>query len=154
MNIIAHGAFVAIDHPGRAYLAAAAPWLVLASVAFPLWSVSGMETPLFAATVAGATLAVLQGRTAWAVAALVAATLTRPEGALAAAVLLPVSARGGRRAGALRPAAAYGLFLLALTAFRLAYFGAPLPNTFYAKVGGLPLLWGAHYLMGWLTSGG
>jgi len=30
--------------------------------------------------------------------------------------------------------------------FRLAYFGRPLPNTFYAKVGGLQLAEGARYL--------
>ncbi len=155
--------------PGRQHLAAAAPWLVLASVAFPLWSLSGMETPLFTATVAAAVLAQLHGRTGWAVLALLAATLTRPEGALAAAVLLgiPVISRSRRRreiyvdslrerrwpGPILLAPAVYALFLLALTALRLAYYGAPLPNTFYAKVGGIPLLDGLLYAADFLVDG-
>jgi arabinofuranosyltransferase len=143
--------------PGRAHpcLAGAAPWLVLCTVAFPLWSVSGMETPLFAATVAWALLGYLRGRMLWCTIALAAATLTRPEGALAAAVLLGAFALRGKAVSGRTalPAAAYALFLLALTAFRLVYYGAPLPNTFYAKVGGIPLDDGLVYAADFLVDG-
>jgi hypothetical protein len=53
----------------------------------------------------------------------------------------------------MRHAAVYGLFLLALTAFRLVYFGAPLPNTYYAKVGGIPLSDGLLYVADFLVDG-
>ena len=38
----------------RLWTAALAPWIVLSSVSFALWSTSGMETPLFAALLTSA----------------------------------------------------------------------------------------------------
>jgi hypothetical protein len=46
------------------------------------------------------------------------------------------------------------LFVVVLTAFRLSYYGLPLPNTFFAKVGGIPVARGVEYLSAFLVSGG
>ncbi|UCC83880.1 MAG: hypothetical protein JSW46_02800 [Gemmatimonadota bacterium] len=80
----------------------------------------------------------------WGLAALIVATLLgRPEGmlwagafaALYGSVLL---ARGDGPRAALKHFAAlvgvYAVTLAGITAFRLAYFGYPLPNTYYAKM--------------------
>lgn len=59
--------------------------------------------------------------------------LTRPEAVLWVPVVLLVAHANGLKR--LAPVAlAYVTTISALTAFRLAYFGYPLPNTFYAKV--------------------
>src|SRR5206468_3306771 len=74
------------------------------------------------------------------------AALTRPEAILfGTGVGTALAATGGRRALA-RFAPGFAGPLAALELFRLAYYGAPLPNTFYAKVGlqvphGLWYLW-------------
>jgi hypothetical protein len=47
----------------------------------------------------------------------------------------------------------YAVFVALCTAFRLVYYGMPLPNVFYAKVGGLPLLAGIGYAVGFLYDG-
>lgn len=67
--------------------------------------------------------------------------LTRPEALLicpAAVVMLALARRDGASVLAWRQALvgalAWGVALAALTTFRLAYFGYPLPNTYYAKV--------------------
>ncbi|MEN8160335.1 MAG: hypothetical protein ABFS41_09720, partial [Myxococcota bacterium] len=134
----------------RLAVALALGWLV-ATPAFWAWTtVSLMDVALFAAFVHGMTLTLvgtLTGggpRAKWGLAACcAAAVLTRPESmALVPGVLL-VGVLGGRaRAPDLRAAvrpvlpaiAAFAGTLLALTLFRLAYFGYPLPNTYYAKV--------------------
>src|SRR5207244_11279436 len=72
--------------------------------------------------------------------------LTLPEAILfGTGVGAALAATGGRRALA-RFAPGFAGPLAALELFRLAYYGAPLPNTFYAKVGlqwphGLWYLW-------------
>jgi hypothetical protein len=98
-----------------------------------------METPLFAATVIGAFAAQAHGRFGWAVLAVSLATLTRPEGALAAASLFGfrLTADGFRSRSAWLGLTVYAALLVALTVFRITYYGDPLPNTFYAKVGGV-----------------
>ncbi len=92
--------------------------------------------------------------------------VTRPEApawilALSAAAALAIHQRTGAWRPALRaalPGLAGGLVaLLLLTAFRLAYFGYPLPNTYYAKVS--PDRWynissGLQYAGAFLASGG
>jgi hypothetical protein len=52
-----------------------------------------------------------------------------------------------------REPALYALFLLLLTGFRLAYYGAPVPNTFYAKVGGIPVWQGLRQVGRFLEAG-
>jgi len=139
----------------RAWLAGLAPALVLCSIAFPRWSTSGMETPLFVAAVTAALWAQAADRMGWATACVCVATLTRPDGAVLAAVVfcfqLPRVRYEGPRALA-GPAVWLGLLAL-LSAFRLAYYGSAVPNTFYAKVPGVPLALGAEYLADFLTDG-
>lgn len=129
-------------------VAGVAPWILLSSTSFGVWATSGLETPLF---VAVATLALyfdLKARPTAAAVASVLATLVRPDGVLVAAVVLASGVlRGGpKRIRSWAPALAYAAFLAALTAFRLAYFGVPLPNTFYAKVGGVAWVLTANYV--------
>jgi hypothetical protein len=123
-------------------------WTFL-SPTYVVWSmVSLMETPLWGLVVTLGTISAARGvgtrSQGWSLAAWVAlALLTRPEGMLVA--LVWIAARGfalwyqsGGWKEALRrsivPGTVYGITLLGLLAFRLAYFGYPLPNTFYAKV--------------------
>lgn len=130
---------------GLAGAARTVPALLLAaSGPLAAWAASGLETVPFALFVLAAGYGAARFRQgganralalAWIAAAL--ATLTRPEGVLAAGMvaLAGLSRRERRREGWLG-AGLFAAFLLALTLARLAYFGAPLPNTFYAKTGG------------------
>ena len=75
------------------------------------------------------------------------AAWVRPEGVLVSGVLWLL--RRGRR----------DLLILAgfiggITAFRLAYYGDIVPNTFHAKVGGLPVWRGLQYLAEFGTTAG
>jgi len=149
-------AYAAVGLPRRRRLVAAlAPCLVLASTPVALWSTSGMETMLFAALVTGALALGAAGRTGAAVTVAAAATLTRPEGGLVAAAILAPGILRGPRADrrAWLAAAAFAGFVLAVTALRLAYYGQPLPNTFYAKVGGVSPWRGVRYLADFLRAG-
>lgn len=141
---------------GQRWAAGLAPWLVLSSLPFVFWTSSGMETPLFALFVSAALAAEARSRRGLATAAAVLATATRPEGVLVAAAVFGwrVSWRW-RQEGwrVLRGPAVYALLLLALSAFRLAYYGALVPNTFQAKVGGVSPLRGLHYTLGFLAGG-
>ncbi len=139
----------------RAAWAGLAPWLVYASTPFARWATAGLETPLFTAWGAAALAAQAAGRSGWTGGFAVAATLTRPEGALLAAVVLGAELLERRSDGwrAWRAPALYAGFLLALCAWRLAYYGALLPNTFYAKVGGVPPAFGALYAGSFLLDG-
>jgi hypothetical protein len=122
-----------------------AVWIVYASPAFERWAVSGMEVPLFSAFLVGAFAAEARGRLGLATALAALTTLTRPEGALVAASLLGFRAleHGLWSRPVWRDGLLYTGLWAALTVFRLAYYGAPLPNTFYAKVGGAWLHIGA-----------
>lgn len=124
------------EHALFAGVAAALVWV---SPAFAQWSISGMETPLFAACTTGALAALAWRRLGLATACALAASLTRPEGPLLAACVLGFAAFDGtpRRRVATALALYAGAMGVAL-ALRLAYYDALLPNTFYAKVDELP----------------
>jgi hypothetical protein len=47
----------------------------------------------------------------------------------------------------------YGVAVALLCAFRLAYYGSPVPNTFQAKVGGIPFEQGLDYLLEFFWDG-
>ena len=108
-----------------------------------IWTGSGMETPLVLLIVVltwGALEVEVAGgdrRAAWALAALAAvAVLLRADG-----FLIPLLAAGfcllrGRPRPALGIGAAALLTLSLLVAWRLWYYGYPLPNTYYMKVSG------------------
>jgi len=139
-----------------AWTAWLAPWLILSTTCFPLWSVSGMETPLFALAVTATWLAHARGDRFTTSALCMVATAVRPEGALLAAVALglPLLTRSREaRDRSWSAALAYAVFLTALTAFRLTYYGLPVPNTFYAKVGGVPIWHGLQDLGNFLLAG-
>lgn len=105
---------------------------------------SGLETELFVTSVLGllvafARLLSQRARPGLFVALALATTLARPEGVSLVLVLalgvLAVRPRADRRALARTFALGIALPLVALTIARLAYYGSPLPNTFYAKRG-------------------
>lgn len=137
---------------GRRWVSLAALLFLAVNSGFVIWSVSGLENPLYAFLLTalfalvveerrrleagedpGARPGVWAGVMAWALA------LTRPDGILFA-VLYPLfwaisrRRRPSRRALAAYAAAFGGLFA-AFLAFRYAYFGDLVPNTFHAKGG-------------------
>jgi arabinofuranosyltransferase len=134
---------------GERFVAALAPWLLLLTKPFAVWATSGLETPLFAAAAVAVLIAEARGRAALALAAAAVGVLLRPEGVLLGAIVIAVFfiRRKAERKKALLLVAGYAAFLAALTLFRLWYFGAPLPNTFYAKVGGTMPWWGSYYVV-------
>ncbi len=147
----------AILPKSQAWMAALTPCILLALAPFSYCSTNGMETPLFMAAVTAALAA-----QAWqhiAVATLFAglATLTRPDGALVAATVFAAhfyfASPGTSLVKRLAPIVPYGALVLALTLFRLAYYGSPVPNTFYAKVGGLPITLGLRWALSFLAQG-
>jgi hypothetical protein len=91
------------------------------------------------------------------------APLSRPEAILVAPAIVGLvwlssgDRRQDRRRLVLGPALAFLSAAVGVTAFRLAYFGYPLPNTYYAKVSPsltYNLTKGGEYLLGFgLTSG-
>jgi hypothetical protein len=136
------------------WIAGGAPLLLWLSAPFVRWTTSGLETSLFAAGLTASLAAAAASRTGCMTAALVVTALTRPEGVLAAALLYGAGLLApGRRRASLRGAAVFGACMLALVAARLAYYGELLPNTFYAKVGGVPLSFGVAYLRAFLVDG-
>ncbi len=122
---------------GGALLAVQAQWI--------LWSVSGMETTAAACAAFGATLLLLEetrrvrGRGYASGIVFFVATLLRPESPLlhaTAAVGIVAGTRGARPwRTLLQSGGVHAIGLAALTLVRLAYFGQPLPNTFYVKTG-------------------
>jgi len=138
------------------WVAGIAPWLVLSFVSFAYWATSGMETPLFTALVTATLAAHARGRLAWAALAAFLASATRPDGVLVAGVVFGLHVLGSWRVErwrALLWPAVYSLLMIGLTLFRLAYYGSPVPNTFYAKVGGVPPLRGVYYTLGFFVAG-
>jgi hypothetical protein len=142
--------------PRRAWVAGVAPWMVLSSVCFAYWSTSGLETPLFTLFVTGALAAYAARRLGLATAAAFLATVTRPDGVLVAAAIFAWHVlshfREERWRGLLWPAV-FAALLVALTGWRLAYYGSPVPNTFFAKVGGVPAGRGWQYALGFYAGG-
>jgi arabinofuranosyltransferase len=108
-----------------------------------IWTGSGMETPLVLLLVVltwgtlELALETRSRRAGWALAVLAAVSvLSRADG-----FLVPLLAAGfcllrGRRRLALGIGAAAALTLALLVAWRLGYYGYPLPNTYYVKVSG------------------
>jgi hypothetical protein len=148
---------------GRRWLSIAAPLALLASSSFACWTASGLETPLFAALLTFALVAYTASRIGWSCVLCVLATLTRPEGALAAALLLgsawvrsvvderPSSVR--RLLAVSTPCLAFAGYLATHTLFRLYYYADFVPNTFHAKVGGIPIARGFAYVVFFLADG-
>jgi arabinofuranosyltransferase len=136
---------IATNAAGR-WLAALAPLALLAATrSVAVWSTSGLETRLFELLVVCGLLRLraeirAQDRVLPLSALLFAsACWTRPDGALIAgscfAAGFALAPRAARRT-LLAPVLLCAAAVIAQLAFRLAYYGEWLPNTFYAKVGG------------------
>jgi len=116
--------------PGRA-LAIAVPAVALAFDSdLASWASSGMDTPLW--TLACVACVALAGRPSAAAVALGLLAWVRPEGPVFAA--LGVLALAGDRRSMVRLGLLAAAPVLALTALRLGYFHALVPNTFWAKM--------------------
>ncbi len=133
--------------------------LVAVDAGFALYSTTGLETTLFAAWIALALLladrSLERGRWQGLAVALALAELTRPEAiALAPAVLLTVGLARRERRFLIRcivPDATIVIvvFLAHAALRRVVYDGDLLPNTFYAKAGGIGWkLSSTQYLLG------
>ena len=123
--------------------------MVLSSAGYVTWmAVTLMDTVLWGFLVAWMTLAFLRGteeeiagtrEKAFFVVPFVLAPWARPEAMLVVPCCLALSAlfrmtRGKGLRTELVRGAGFAVSLAALTGFRLAYFGYPFPNTYYAKV--------------------
>lgn len=150
-----------------------APFYLALSPVLVQHSVSALETSFFALLAVAALLLALPPagwlRRVALVATLVVLSLTRPEGPMLAVLLLALraglavrgaggatgtAARGGGAAGF--DAAVYLALFGAYFAWRWSYFGAPFPNTYYAKAqGGLHgIIDGAQYTLDFLRDAG
>lgn len=147
-----HFAAGAATGAGEVDTASWLPACLLTALYYPLlyWSLMGMETALQAlvATLAvHAALDVVDGRSPAILtlgALLSLAYLVRMDMLVAAAAIVGflAASRAIRRADAGRWAIAGGMLLATIGGyqlFRLAYFGDPLPNTYYLKLTGVPL---------------
>jgi arabinofuranosyltransferase len=144
--------------------------LILLDFRYVVWNtVTLMETALWGTLLTLATIVVLEGRAhhnhARGLAVLVVLLMmTRPEALLWAPAVgglfylkqAALETRARAFASVLPSLLAYGLTAVILTVFRLAYFGAPLPNTYYAKVSpsfAMSVSEGGRYLAAYVVSG-
>lgn len=136
--------------PDRALVPAVAMALVGLSYALVFWTLRGMETGLSALLVAlGVRLAldfragVTTRRTLALAAVLAAAVLTRDDLVILAVVIIAFAVSwagpGERRRVLAILGGVLAVTIAAHVAFRLAYYGDALPNTYYLKVEGIPL---------------
>lgn len=142
---------VARHAPARPREAAAVAAVLLgASGNLAYYAVSGLETPLWLALAVLSLHLLAERRHLLAGLVLGLLGATRPEGVLVGALLvgLAVATRGRPAAGL---AGSWAVAVGALEAFRLAYYGALVPNTFHAKAP-VPLD-GLAYLGDWLLWG-
>lgn len=120
------------------------------SLPFVLGAGEGLETVMFTALALLGTLCAWEARESdrlpRTALSLVALAMTRPEGVLCVPWMLAVLRRRGRSwRFVAREAAAFALVFGAYFACRWAWYGDLLPNTFYAKSGGDPML----FTRGW-----
>jgi len=144
-----------------------APWLSMLSAPLAVWSVAGLETGAYTFLLTWAISAAASdlsedsvGRTSGCV-PLLGAALMRPEGiALSGPYLAIAWWRGFQPASrfplrrALSATAIVAGGFLALTLFRLWFYGDLVPNTYYAKVTNptlFPMGSAGPYLLGFLT---
>ena len=142
--------------PGQPFLALIPPLLLAGDGPMLMEAVQGLETSFFALLVLGmwwSSVREAEDESAFPTSALFGAlaTLTRPEGILLYGGLQGIRFLHQRGRTTARDRKGWWIVLAVLggqLAFRLAYYGQPLPNTFYAKVGGGAVTWarGLDYL--------
>lgn len=137
-----------------------ATWLLASSIVFTGWSVFGLETGLFVCLVLAGTYLFLRESVPSAFPfsglAFALAGLTRPEAPIFLGLLmLLLGRRMLTRQNLLRGALFLGPILLHLL-FRRIYYGAWLPNTFFAKTGdpATQVMRGAHYVLAYFAHTG
>lgn len=130
------------------------------SDSFAYWGAGGLETALFEALLAWALATTFRmhiGTLSWIGPGLILGLLaiTRPDGILiSVGITVAIILREGISRASIRTAlglvALPSFFFVAQVGFRLAYYGSPVPNTAYVKLGlGLERVWvGARYI-GW-----
>jgi arabinofuranosyltransferase len=157
-----------VDGSFRTGAAGAAAALLLAgSVHMMQWTVSGLETMFFAALIAAGNTRLIVQKKPDTLSALLygLAIIVRPDGVLLGGIALCIAwiiayreyrSEQAPKPALLRPALAFFSIPLLHLVFRLFYYGYPLPNTFYAKLGGIPSLFyeGAVHLGTYIESGG
>ena len=119
---------------------------------YPLdyWALLGMETGLLALLLLAATLSVLTGSRTGVLGVLLGLTfMTRPDALLPAVIILAYAwlAVPHRRAQLMKDGLVLVIIVLAVTGFQIAYYHAPVPNTYTLKVTGMPL--GLRLRNGW-----
>ena len=124
-------------------LTVAALWLLVTNGVFAYWTVSGLETLLFAALIFWG-LYLVSNKNMLFVPIMAIATLTRPEGGLVFIFILiyHVLTKSFRLADIGKYFLFYILLLLPQFFFRLYYYDDILPNPFYAKTG-----WSTEYFI-------
>ena len=112
------------------------PFLLIANGAFAYWTISGMETVLFAALVLFG-LYLASNKNLMFIPIYAIATLTRPEAGLIFLVILAfmIYAKAFRIKDALKYLALFAIFIIPQFIFRIFYYNDILPNPFYAKTG-------------------
>jgi hypothetical protein len=146
----------AVRHPREAGGMSWSTWPALPIAAWALalhhdaqvYATSGLETSLFALLLVAGLLAVAGPRPQLDLGALVytLAIMTRPEGLLyAGTATLFILWRGRSWRPAARFAAIWAGLLLPWLAWKLAYYGTVIPNTYYAKSAALP-----NWSQGWV----
>jgi len=152
LGTVVAGAYLTHRLTGSRFAAASSALVIACSTALCASSMSGLETGLFAFLLTAAFLAFSGQRYAAASLLCGVAAITRPEGFAVWAVMLAsvvLSRIPGRLRIVRRLAIPCVSILLGLIVFRLAYFGAVLPNSVQAKSAMLPLLkdavWPDHF---------
>jgi arabinofuranosyltransferase len=136
------------------WLAPLAPLLIVVTNSFVSWSLSGLEQVLFAAVIILGLHLLVQGKFYPALLLSFIATLIRPDGLLLTATIglfhgytfIRENKIQQQPLQFLAPAFVLFLFLGLMTLWRWFYYADVLPNTFYAKVGGVPASYGLTYM--------
>jgi len=118
------------------FIAGLTALIMAGSLSFAYWSVSGLETAAFTASLAAVIYCYLK-RSYLTAPLLVLATLIRPEGGLLFIMIILYEIIKERRmtALALSILSIYFISLAPYLAFKYFYYGGIIPNTFYAKTG-------------------
>jgi arabinofuranosyltransferase len=136
----------------------AAPAMLAVNRSYAVWATGGLETRLFSLLVVAGAWRLdremasprRRGAIPWSAVLLALACLTRPEGYLAAGVALAAlvwrAQRDGDWPGVLRAAMVITAVCGAHEAWRIAYYGDWVPNSFRAKVAGPRFISGIVYL--------
>ena len=120
-------------------LACAAPLILAANNSFACWAASGMEQTAYVCLIVGSLVAAFSGRMIWCVLLTAGVLLIRPEGMflfLLLSLYFIVLRWTEKKRGLMLWFVSIGVTLAALYGARWLYYGAWLPNTYYAKTGG------------------